>query len=120
MITSMVTHHPKLLKSGKTCRLQLNKEFDTSAAQLVGVFFLSRTNVTLSILVYFFPIYLCHSICNFCIVLSSLFNLALPSYVICNKYLLQTFTLVFGHTQSVYEEICGGKGKSLSVFFGLY
>ena len=35
MIPSMVTHHPKLLKSDKTLQLQLNKEFDTSAAQLV-------------------------------------------------------------------------------------
>ena len=34
-IQSMVTHHPKLLKSDKTQQLQLNKEFDTSAAQLV-------------------------------------------------------------------------------------
>ena len=35
MIPSMVTHHPKLLKSDKTLQLQLNKEFDTSTAQLV-------------------------------------------------------------------------------------
>ena len=40
MITSMVTHHPKLLKSDKTEQLQLNKEFDTSAAQLVIVIFI--------------------------------------------------------------------------------
>ena len=36
MIPSMVTHHPKLLKSDKTLQLQLNKEFDTSTAQLVS------------------------------------------------------------------------------------
>ena len=39
MIPSMVTHHPKLLKSDKTQRLQLSKEFDTSAAQLVTLMF---------------------------------------------------------------------------------
>ena len=35
MIPSIVTHDPKLLKSDKTQGLQLNKEFDTSTAQLV-------------------------------------------------------------------------------------
>ena len=42
MIPSMVTHHPKLLKSNKTQQLQLNKEFDTSAAQLVFNFFMTQ------------------------------------------------------------------------------
>ena len=35
MIPSMVTHNPKLLKFDQIQQLQLNKEFDTSAAQLV-------------------------------------------------------------------------------------
>ena len=38
-IPSMVTHHPKLLQSDQTQQLQLNKEFDTSAAQLVFIQF---------------------------------------------------------------------------------
>ena len=38
IIQSMVTHHPKL----QTQRLQLNKEFDTSAAQLVSYFLGAR------------------------------------------------------------------------------
>ena len=41
-IQSMITHHTKLLKSDKTLELQLNKEFDTSAAQLVNYFFLEE------------------------------------------------------------------------------
>ena len=43
MIPSTVTHHPKILKSDKTLQLQLNKEFDTSAAQLVFSIFLGGT-----------------------------------------------------------------------------
>ena len=49
MIPSMVTHHPKLLKFDKTLQLQLNKEFDTSAAQLVyNLFLFTQSSLILS------------------------------------------------------------------------